>query len=84
MVRFLNAYVHVGDCAPGVVTLAEPPDTSFFAHGIYLLPLAFRSRIEKVTGRVMPIDEVMPDGTRTGKKLGYFFLRNGSTNAQHP
>ena len=83
MVRFLNAYVHVGDCAPGVVTLADPPDTTFFAHGVYLLPLAFRSRIEKYTGKAMPIDEVMPDGTRTGKTLGYFFLKGQSAHAQH-
>lgn len=84
MVRFQNAFVHIHDCAPGVVTLSEPPDMSFWARGIYMLPLSFKKRIEKYTGKVMPIDEVMPDGTRTGKTLGYFFLKGQSAHAQHP
>ena len=73
MVHFQNAFVHVHDCTPGVATFTDPPDLSFFAHGVYLLPLSFRKRIEKYTGTAMPVDEVKPDGTRTGQVLGYFF-----------
>jgi hypothetical protein len=82
MVRFQNAFIHVNDCSPGVVTLVEPPSLSFWARRVYFMPIWFKSRIEKRTGRAMPVDEVLPDGQRTGKVLGYFFMKGGISNAQ--
>jgi len=75
MVHFQNAFIHVHDCTPGVATFTEPPSMTWFARSVYWLPNGFKKHIEKRTGRAVPVDEVKPDGTRTGKVLGYFFNR---------
>lgn len=74
MVRFMEAFIHIPDCMPGVATLVDPPPFSRFAKFVSgrgkLKPL-----FEYFTGVATPIEEVMPDGTRTGVTLGYFFKR---------
>lgn len=76
MVMFRNAFVHAHDCTPGVAILVEEPKFTRFAQIIYSIPWpALKSRIEKRTGRAMQVDEVMPTGERTGKVLGYTFLK---------
>ena len=75
MVMFRNAFVHAYDCTPGVATLVEEPKFTPLAQIVYKLPSALKSRIEKHTGRAMQVDEVMPTGERTGKVLGYTFLK---------
>jgi len=78
MVKYQNAFVHLEDCSPGVVTLAEPPEYSKIAGIIYKLPKWAKSIIEKYSGTVMNVDEVSPDGKRTGVTLGYFFVKGKS------
>lgn len=73
MVRFQNAFIHADDCMPGVATFTEPPKYSKVAKLLYNFPAFIKSIIEKKYGKIMPVDEVNPQGERTGVVLGYFF-----------
>jgi len=76
MVMRQNAFVHLNDCMPGVAFLTEPPKFTFaaaFVNG--LKPAFFKKTVEFFTGRAVAVDEVAPNGTRTGMVLGYFFQR---------
>jgi hypothetical protein len=76
MVRFQNAFIHANDCTPGVATLTEAPKFSKWAQIVWGIPWpALKARIEKRTGKAMPVDEVTPDGARTGVVLGHFFFK---------
>jgi len=75
MVRYMNAFIHTSDCSPDVMTMTEPPKFSRLAKIIYKSPKWAKMFFEKFTGQTMPVDEVKPDGTRTGVTLGYFFMR---------
>jgi hypothetical protein len=77
MVRYMNAYIHTKDCSPDVMTMTEPPKFSWLAMVIYKSPKWAKGIFEKFTGQTMPVDEVKPDGTRTGVTLGWFFLPRG-------
>lgn len=81
MVAFNESMVHVHNCTPGVATFVDPPRMSVFAAALFRLPVRIRSVFEKYTGEIKPISEVKPDGTRTGRTLGYVFYR--SKNAKH-
>jgi hypothetical protein len=69
-----NAFVHTHDCSPGVAAMNEPPKISKAAGIIYNLHPRIKTLIELVTGKTMKVDEVTPDGKRTGVILGHFFL----------
>lgn len=73
MVRFQNGFVHTHDCAPGVVTLEQPPEFSKLAERVY--NSRFRKVMEAMFGEVVPVLEVTPEGEKTGVTLGYFFTR---------
>lgn len=80
MVKWNEAYIHTGNCMPGVVTFANPPKISKnvekiakWVHG--LKDGKPKKIIESVFGRAMTIDEVKPDGERTGVVLGHFFYK---------
>jgi hypothetical protein len=76
MVQFRNGFLHTHDCAPGVAALTEEPKFTPLAKVIYNLNWpAVKSKIEKRTGRAMKVDEVTPEGERTGKVLGYAFFK---------
>lgn len=75
MVRFQNAFVHIDDCSPGVVAMTEPPKYSKLAGLVFKLPPKPRALFEKYMGKARPVDEVLPDGKRTGVTLGYFFYK---------
>jgi hypothetical protein len=75
MVRFQNAFIHTHDCTPGVATFTEPPKFSKIAEALSRSPEWLKDRVEKRFGKIMPVDEVTPDGTRTGVVLGYFFYK---------
>ena len=78
MVPFRNAFAHLEDCTPGVAVLSEKPKFSPIASLVYRLPEAVKARVEKHTGKSMPVDEVLEDGTRTGKILGFFFWKGNN------
>lgn len=78
MVRFQNAFIHIKDCAPGVATLTEAPKFSKLARLFYNPPARIKLMMEKLFGRSMAVDEVTPDGKRTGRVLGYFFMKKGT------
>lgn len=69
-----NAFVHVHDCSPGVTAMNEPPKMSKAAGIIYNFPPVLRRIAEAAWGKTMKVDEVTPDGKRTGVVLGHFFL----------
>lgn len=75
MVMFQNAFVHINDCMPGVATLTQPPKFSLIARLLYRFPERIKNALKKKFGEIMPVAEVLPDGTRTGKTLGYFFYK---------
>lgn len=74
MVQWQNAYIHANDCTPGVRTMAEPPKYSKLAGVIYNMQAGWiKTQLEKITGKAVPVDEVTPNGTKTGVVLGHFF-----------
>ena len=74
MVRWQNAFLHVIDCAPEIRTMAEPPKYSKLAGVVYNMQASWiKSQLEKFTGKAVPVDEVTPDGQKTGVVLGHFF-----------
>ena len=79
MVRFQNAFIHIKDCTPGVATLTEAPKFTKVARVVYNAPRWIKARVEKKFGQAMPVDEILPDGTRTGHVIGYFFLKGKPT-----
>jgi hypothetical protein len=86
MVLFQNAFVHNYDCSPGVVAMTEAPKFSDWAARVAWTPEWIRNPIEKFTGHAQSVEEVLPDGTRTGVVLGYFFhkeVKNGKQTQIH-
>lgn len=80
MVKYLNGYVHVQECAPDVQLLTDIPKYSKFAKFVYRLPESVRSWVEKRTGVVQIVHGLRPDGHETGAIEGYFFgkvVKNG-------
>lgn len=79
MVQFQNAFIHVKDCMPGVATLTDPPKFSKLAQMVYKSHARVQALLQKRFGQAMAVDEVMPDGTRTGQVLGYFFMKGSAS-----
>jgi hypothetical protein len=75
MVRYMNGYIHVQECAPEVKLLREIPKYSRLAEWVYRLPEKARSVIEKRTGIVQMVHELTPGGEETGAIQGYFFSK---------
>lgn len=75
MVQFNNSMIHTPDCTPGVVTFIEKPQFSILANLVYHLPTWARARVEPWTGRTEKVDEITPEGERTGRVMGYVFYR---------
>jgi len=75
MVRYMNGFVHLEDCAPGTKLLAHPPAFSRTARLVFNLPAKLRTAAEKRTGKAQRVDEIDAEGKETGKTLGYFFLK---------
>lgn len=84
MVLFQNGFIHTHDCAPGVVAMTEPPQYSKLAKYVYgLKPGRYRKSIERFTGKAMIVEEIMPDGKKTGVILGHFFPKRINENGKH-
>lgn len=79
MVRYLNGYIHVKNCAPNVRLLTEIPKYSKYAEFVFKLPEKVRSLIEKRTGVVQVVHGLTSDGEETGQVEGYFFARGKAT-----
>jgi hypothetical protein len=84
MILFQGAFVHNYDCSPGVVAMTEAPEFSDWAARVAWTPEWIRKPIEKFTGRAQAVEEVLPDGTRTGVVLGYFFHKEVKNGKQTP
>lgn len=79
MVQYLDALIHIPDCMPGTVTMVDPPVLSKSAEFVNKLPKPIKGLVEKVTGQVMPVEEVTTSGVRTGNVFGYFFKSRSKT-----
>lgn len=75
MVAWNGAYVHLEQCVEGVVTMTEQPKFTKVAEYVYKSPKWAKQIIEKYAGRATPVNEVSPNGERTGNVLGYFFWK---------
>ena len=75
MLHHLNGYIHLADCAPDVQLLNEMPVFSRFAAFVYKLSPPVRSWLEKRTGIAQVVEETDTEGAKTGRVLGYFFLK---------
>ena len=74
MVLFQNGFIHTNDCAPGVMALSDPPKYSALAKYVYNLRAGkFKKFVEGITGKAMIVEEITPDGKKTGVILGHFF-----------
>jgi len=83
MVLWHNAFLHIPDCDPTIRTPIEPPAFSKLAEWTYKRKGVVRSLLEKWYGKVMAVEEVMPDGKLTGTILGYYFQKE-KKNDKHP
>jgi len=76
MVQYGSAFIHTNDCTPGVGMMTEAPKFSKLAEWVHGLPEGLRATIEKRTGTASPVEEMTPDGKKTGKTLGYIFYKS--------
>lgn len=78
MVHWQNGYIHLEDCDPKSALLVEPPKFSRWAKFRYVLG---KSRLfswnaglsARICGKAQPVKEILPDGTQTGRILGFAF-----------
>ena len=71
MVMHQNGFIHTHKCKEGVFVLDKPPEYSSVAKLIFkYTPEWFR----KWAGAIQ-VEEIYPDGKKTGVVLGYAFLR---------
>jgi len=82
MVKFMNGFVHLVECAPDVNLIADPPKNSKVAKRIYGFPKRLRAIIEKFTGVVNIVKVVDPLGNETGEIQSYFFAPKKVKNAR--
>ena len=75
MVQWNNAFMHAPDCKPGVLTFTDPPPISRMAEFVFTAPSWIKPWLEAMFGETRPVEEVTPDGTRTGAILGYIFYK---------
>lgn len=75
MVRYMNGFVHVEECAPEISLLTEIPEFSRTAKIIYNLPERIRTLLEKLTGQTQKVHGLDPDGKETEEIIGYFFAQ---------
>lgn len=80
MVRFNKGFIHLKECSPEKIYLHEEPDYNLLAKFIYHLPAKIRGLAERYTGRSIRIEDIDKSGNKTGKILGYLFLK-GTKNA---
>lgn len=76
MALFQGALVHIHNCSPGTMTFSTPPKYSKFAKFTSGLKDGWlKKTIQKRFGNVVPVEEVTPQGVRTGVIFGHFFQR---------
>lgn len=83
MVQYMNGFVHLIDCDPKTRLLPEIPAFNLLAGVVFHLPEGVRTVIEKVAGHAQAVEEIDVAGNKTGKVLGYFFMKmqpQGATN----
>lgn len=73
-----SSYIHAVDCQPGTHIVMRPPKFDKSAEIVSKLPAPVRKIIEKRTGKASAMKEILPDGTETGKILGYFYYKDGN------
>lgn len=78
MVKYMNGYIHLANCAPGTRLLSELPAFSRSAEFVFHLPDKLRSFVERMTGVVQYVKEIDTQGKETGEIVGYFFLKGKS------
>lgn len=86
MAIFQGALVHIHDCTPGVVAFSTPPEYSKFAKFAHGLKEGWlKHTIQKYFGTIVTVEEVTPEGVKTGTIYGHFFNKagkNGRSNRQ--
>lgn len=81
MVLINNVFFHAHNCAPGVLTLTQEPKYSAVAKIVYNMKDGrLKKFIQDRMGKAASVDEVTPEGNKTGKVLGYFFHRSKNDN----
>lgn len=75
MVQYMGGFVHLIDCDPKLRLLPQHPNYNPLAGMVFGLPKAVRSVIEKATGPAQRVDEIDHEGKKTGKVMGYFFMK---------
>lgn len=71
MVKFNQGYIHLRECDPGTILLAETPQFTKWAALVFKLPEPIRKWIEKMTGIAREVRK-----KETDEVQGYFFYRN--------
>lgn len=75
MVMWHDAFLHVPDCDPSIRTPLSPPNFSKLAEFVYKRKGRLKAWLERMYGKAMIVEEVMPDGTLTGNIHGYYFQK---------
>lgn len=76
MVVYGSGFVHLENCKPDTLLLSEVPNLSVFAKLVFKLPEKLRRKIEeRMSSRAQALEEIDDKGNKTGKVLGYFFLK---------
>jgi hypothetical protein len=83
MIHYMNGWIHLVDCDPSTKLLNSVPKLSRMAKIVYRMPRWLQKPIEKHTGRAQEVQEIDPDGKKTGKILGYFFWSGKVDHGKH-
>lgn len=75
MVQYMNGFVHLTDCNPNTRLLPQIPNFNILAGVVFRMPTGLRAGIEKVFGHAQAVEEIDQEGKKTGKVLGYFFMK---------
>lgn len=75
MIQYMNSFVHLQDCNPNLKLLPQMPEFDRMAGVVFKLPAKLRAFVEKRTGIAQQVEEIDTQGNKTGKVLGYFFMK---------
>lgn len=76
MVQYMNVYAHIPDCKPDTFLLPQLPDFNYLARVVFGLPAGpLKEWLEKRYGSAQQVQDIDADGNKTGKVIGYFFLK---------
>lgn len=76
MVQYMNVFAHIPDCKPDTFLLPQLPTFTPFARVVFKMKEGkVKTWLEERHGLAQQVQDIDAEGNKTGKILGYFFLK---------